>query len=243
MHLLSINLFLILIEILKAQDNSCRIKLADSSHIAGTYYGSDYGQSKKFPFYRSFVGEIYRWYNYTGNMQTSKSVLNETIITRDGFTGKEVNNGWFWMYTEGNIFYVKYKLGGVEQPCQGGFGFPFQRMSIIYKNLKSISPSPREPDDKFVCQGLVNDKTSPSNDEIVNIVYEHRDGDNDLLLLVANLAETRQTEDRINVMRPLESGDRVKFVNICRKSGVVVKNIGQETRVILRNNFNMKLYI
>lgn len=240
MNFLSINLLIILIEILKGQDNSCKVKLTDSCFIAGTYYGSDYGQSKKFLFYHSFVGEVYRWYNYTGDIQTSKSVMNETIITRDGFTGQEINNGWFWMYTEGNIFYVKYKLGGVEQPCQGGLEFPFQRMSIIYKNLKNLSPTLGKPDDKFVCQGLVDDKISPSNGEIVNIVYEYGDGDSDRLLFVSNIAETRQTEDKIEVIRPLESGDEVKFVNVCEKSGVVVEEISQETFVELRNNFHMK---
>ena len=241
MNILCIHLFLILIEILNAQDN-CRVKLADSSHIAGTYYGSDYGQSKKFPFYHSFVGNVSRWYNYTGNIQTSKYAMNETIITRDGFTGKEITSGWFWMYTEGNIFYVKYKLGGVEQPCQGGFGFPFQRMSIVYKNLKNLSPTVGKVVDKFVCQGLVNDKTSHTNGEIVNILYEHGDGGSDRLLFVSNLVETRQTEDRIDVMRPLEPGDEVNLVNICRKSGVVVENISQQTLGILRNYFHMQLY-
>ena len=42
------------------------------------------------------------------------------------------------------------------------------------------------------------------------------------------------------MIRPLESGDEVKFVNVCEKSGVVVEEISQETFVELRNNFHMK---
>ena len=184
--------------------------------IEGVLYGSVFNRASEPPFYNAMIGEYTHGTNYTGDINTSAKVSNESIRFSDGASGQLVTEGWFWELEVGGIVYTKSKFGGIEQPCESRKGGVFQRPSLALRSLQTLYPVPGVPGDPYspsVCRGYQSGALTDRGG-LLTIEYRYF-GSADALMYFSLLTDTYYAMSEVTRVREPIGADAALFANPC----------------------------